>query len=140
MNAFLTHLAVDRNVAASTQSQTQCAILCLYAAVLKPPPNELKVVRGRRPKRLPVVLTRDEGRRVLDRLDGLNALLGRLLYGTGMRLLECLRLRAKDVDFGLNQLTIRECKGNKDRVTMLFSAVGAGSNPLVRVPVPRRLG
>jgi integron integrase len=123
VNAFLTHLAVVRNVTASTQNQAMCALLFLYAAVLGEPLDELKVVRATRPKRLPVVLTRDEVRAVLGRLDGTQALLGRVLYGTGMRLLECLRLRVKDVDFGLNQITIREGKGAKDRLTVLPALV-----------------
>jgi integron integrase len=123
VNAFLTHLAVRRNVTASTQNQAMCALLFLYAAVLGAPLDELKVVRATRPKRLPVVLTRDEVRAVLARLDGTHGLIGRLLYGTGMRLLECLRLRVKDVDFGLNQIIIREGKGAKDRVTVLPAVV-----------------
>ena len=123
VNAFLTHLAVARNVTASTQNQAMCALLFLYAAVLGEPLDELQVVRATRPKRLPVVLTRDEVRAVLGRLEGTHALIGRVLYGTGMRLLECLRLRVKDVDFGLNQITIREGKGAKDRLTVLPSSV-----------------
>ncbi len=123
VNAFLTHLAVERNVAASTQNQALCALLFLYDAVLGKPLDQLAVVRANRPKRLPVVLTRDEVRQVLSRLDGVNGLLGRLLYGTGMRLLECLRTRVKDVDFGLNQITIRGGKGDKDRLTVLPGAV-----------------
>src|SRR5207253_5356351 len=93
------------------------ALLFLYDAVLGRPLAQLAVVRANRPKRLPVVLTRDEVRRVLGGLDGVHALIGRLLYGTGARLLECLRLRVKDIDFGANQITIREGKGDKDRVT-----------------------
>lgn len=123
VNAFLTHLAVERNVTASTQNQAMCALLFLYGAVLGKPLDELKVVRATRPKRLPVVLTREEVRAVLGRLEGAHALIGRVLYGTGMRLLECLRLRVKDVDFGLNQITIREGKGAKDRLTVLPSSV-----------------
>ena len=123
VNAFLTHLAVERNVTASTQNQAMCALLFLYGAVLGKPLDELKVVRATRPKRLPVVLTRDEVRAVLGRLEGTHALIGRVLYGTGMRLLECLRLRVKDIDFGLNQVIIREGKGAKDRLTVLPSSV-----------------
>jgi integron integrase len=123
VNAFLTHLAVERNVAASTQNQAMCALLFLYAVVLDRPLDELKVVRANRPKRLPVVLTRDEVRQVLGQLSGVNGLVGRLLYGTGMRLLEGLRVRVKDIDFGLNQITVREGKGNKDRVTVLPAAL-----------------
>src|SRR5439155_6082490 len=84
------------------------------------------VVRANRPRRLPVVLTRDEVRRVLGGLDGVHALIGRLLYGTGARLVECLRLRVKDIDFGANQITIREGKGDKDRVTVLPAAIRPG--------------
>lgn len=123
VNALLTHLAVERNVAVSTQNQALCALLFLYDAVLGKPLNQLDMVRADRPKRLPVVLTREEVRSVLVRLEGVNALLGRLLYGTGMRLLEGLRLRVKDVDFALNQLTIRGGKGDKDRVTVLPASV-----------------
>ena len=123
VNAFLTDLAVARNVSASTQNQAMAALLFLYDAVLGRPLDQLRVVRASRPKRLPVVLTRDEVKRLLGGLDGTNGLIGRLLYGTGMRLLECLRLRVKDVDFGLNQITIREGKGNKDRLTVLPDAV-----------------
>jgi integron integrase len=123
VNAFLTDLAVSRHVSASTQNQAMAALLFLYDAVLGRPLDQLRVVRATRPKRLPVVLTRDEVRRVLGGLEGTNGLVGRLLYGTGMRILECLRLRVKDVDFGLNQITIREGKGNKDRLTVLPDAV-----------------
>ncbi|MBY0458722.1 MAG: integron integrase [Gemmataceae bacterium] len=119
VNAFLTHLAVVRNVSASTQNQALAALLFLYATVLGRPLNELKIVRANRPKRLPVVLTRDEVRAVLGRLDGVNGLVARLLYGTGMRLLEGLRVRVKDLDFALNQVTVRGGKGDKDRVTVL---------------------
>ena len=123
VNAFLTHLAVDRHVAASTQNQAMAALLFLYEAVLRRPLNELNVIRAARPKRLPVVLTREEVRSVLGRLDGIHALFGRLLYGTGMRLLECLRLRVKDIDFTLNQITVRAGKGDKDRVTVLPAGI-----------------
>lgn len=118
VNKFLTHLAVDRHVSASTQNQALAALLFLYDAVLARPLDELKVVRANRPRRLPVVLSREEVRRVLAELDGSHRLIGLLLYGTGMRLLECLRLRAKDVDFTLNQIVVREGKGDKDRRTV----------------------
>ncbi|MEJ5276994.1 MAG: phage integrase N-terminal SAM-like domain-containing protein, partial [Thermogemmata sp.] len=104
INAFLTHLAVDRTVSASTQNQAFSALLFLYRAVLEVDPGQLAgVVRAMRPKRLPVVLTRAEVRRVIDHLDGTYRLMARLLYGSGLRLLECLRLRVKDVDFGRNE-------------------------------------
>ena len=119
VNAFLTHLAVGRNVAASTQTQALCALLFLYDAVLKKPLDELKVVRAVRPKRLPVVMSRDEVRRVLGQLEGTHRLIALLLYGSGMRLIECLRLRVKDVEWDLNQIVVRGGKGDKDRRTML---------------------
>ncbi len=124
INQFLTHLAVVGNVAASTQNQAFSAILFLYQKVLEADPGVIAgAVRANRPRRLPVVLTRDEVRAVLGRMDGTPRLIGLLLYGTGMRLLECLRLRVKDLDFTLNQVTVREGKGNKDRRTMLPTSV-----------------
>ena len=120
VNRFLTHLAVEGKVSASTQTQALCAILFLYKTVLEMDPGWLgEVVRARRPKRLPIVLSRDEVRRVLVQLDGTHRLIGCLLYGAGLRLLECLRLRVKDIEWDMNQLVIREAKGNKDRRTML---------------------
>ncbi len=124
VNAFLTHLAVDRRVSASTQNQALAALLFLYEHVLGRPLDRLAgVVRANRPKRLPVVLTRPEVRRVLAELDGSYRLMGELMYGSGLRLLECLRLRVKDVDFDRGEITVRGGKGNKDRVTMLPDAV-----------------
>jgi integron integrase len=125
VNAFLTHLAVDRHVAASTQNQALCALLFLYGVVLGRPLNELRVVRASRPKRLPVVLTREEVRRVLANLGGPYRLMGQLMYGSGLRLLECLRLRVKDIDFDRGEVTVREGKGNKDRRTTLPDALHA---------------
>jgi integron integrase len=124
---FLTSLAVDARVASSTQNQALNALLFLYRAVLA---QELPwlddVVRAKRPQRLPVVLTRDEVRAVLDRLDGSPKLITILLYGAGLRLLECAELRIKDVDFARNQIMVRSGKGAKDRVTMLPGAVRPG--------------
>jgi integron integrase len=126
VDAFLTHLAVDRNVSASTQNQALAALLFLYEHVLKQPLDRVEgVVRANRPKRLPVVLTRGEVRRVLDQLDGTYRLMGELMYGVGLRLLECLRLRVKDLDFELGEITVREGKGDKDRRTMLPAVVRA---------------
>lgn len=120
VTAFLSHLAVDGDVAASTQNQALSALLFLYQQVLEVKLDWLDdVVRAKRPKRLPVVLSRDEVRHVLGQLDGTYRLMGQLLYGSGLRLLECLRLRIKDVDFAMGQITIREGKGDKDRRTML---------------------
>ena len=127
LNAFLTHLAVDRDVAASTQNQALVAILFLYEHVLDQPLGRVEnVVRARKPKRLPVVLTRDEAQRVLGELDGVHRTVGLLLYGSGLRLLEALRLRVKDVDFDRAELTVREGKGDQDRRTMLADAATPG--------------
>jgi integron integrase len=117
---FLTALAVEQKVAASTQNQALNALLFLYRAVLEQDLPWLDdVVRARRPAFLPVVLTREEVRSALGRLDGEQHLIALLLYGAGLRLLECLRLRVKDVEFATNQLVIHDGKGAKDRVTML---------------------
>jgi integron integrase len=118
--AFLSHLAVDRQVAASTQNQAKAAILYLYKQVLGVDLPWLdEVVQARRPQRLPVVLTPTEVRALLLHVDGTPGLVAQLLYGTGMRLLEALRLRVKDVEFARREVVVREGKGNKDRVTVL---------------------
>jgi integron integrase len=120
VNAFLTHLAVGDRVAASTQNQALAALLFLYDSVLHRPLGRIEgVVRARRPRRLPVVLTPKEVRAVLDGLEGTPRLVCALLYGSGLRLLECLCLRVKDIDFQRNEITVRDGKGGKDRVTML---------------------
>jgi integron integrase len=120
LTAFLSDLAVRRNVAASTQNQALNAILFLYRDVLKVKLPWLdEVQRAKKPQRLPVVLTRDEVRSLLAQLQGTTWLMAALTYGGGLRLLECLRLRVKDVDFQYKQLMIRDAKGQKDRVTIL---------------------
>lgn len=122
VRAFLTHLAVEGNVAASTQNQALSALLFLYAQVLHLElPYLQDVERARRPKKLLVVLTRAEAKGLLDTLvhHPTFALMGWLLYGSGLRLMECVRLRVKDVDFAYRQLTVRDGKGQKDRVTLL---------------------
>ncbi len=117
---FLSHLAVEGQVAASTQSQALSAILFLYQQVLQQDIGWLHdVVRAKHPQRLPVVLTQDEVAKVLRQLSGVPWIMGTLLYGAGLRLLECLRLRVKDLDFAYNQIVVRNGKGQKDRVTML---------------------
>ena len=117
---FLTHLARDGLVAASTQNQALSALLFLYREVLQRDIGWLdKVQRAKRPARLPVVLTHDEARGVFLNLHGRHRLMAGLLYGSGLRLMECVRLRVKDVDFGYLRITVREGKGGKDRVTML---------------------
>ena len=117
---FLTHLAVSGQVAAGTQNQALSAILFLYREVLQVNlPWIENVVRAKRPQRLPVVLTPSEVARVLARLQGRDWLMANLLYGTGMRLMECVRLRVKDVDFAMNEILVRDGKGAKDRHTVL---------------------
>jgi integron integrase len=123
---FLTSLAVHRKVAASTQNQALAALLFLYREVLGAELPWLDdVVRAKRPQYLPVVLTRDEVRSVLQHLDGTPRLMTLLLYGAGLRLLECCHLRIKDVDFSTNQIMVRDGKGRKDRVTMLPATIKA---------------
>lgn len=120
VEAYLSYLATDKNVAASTQSQALSALLFLYREVLGIELPWLEnLTRAKRPKRLPVVLTVAEVKAVLARLEGRNALMAELLYGAGLRLMECLRLRVKDIDFAMGQITVRDGKGFKDRVTML---------------------
>src|SRR5690606_34181075 len=120
VEAFLSDLAVQRNVAASTQNQALAAILFLYRDVLSIELPWLQdVVRAKRPARLPVVLTRREVEAVLARLDGRDWLMASLLYGAGLRLMECVRPRVKDIDFAMRQIVVRDGKGAKDRVTML---------------------
>ena len=117
---FLTSLAVDGRVAASTQNQALSALLFLYRDVLAVDlPWMDGVVRAKRPERLPVVLTRQEVRAMLQRLTGVPHLMACLLYGAGLRVLECCRLRVQDLDFARNHITVRGGKGDKDRVTML---------------------
>ena len=124
VEAFLTHLAVVGNVAAATQNQALSALLFLYREVLAIDLPWLdNVTRAKRPQRMPVVLTREETHAVLDRMSGVYGLMARLLYGTGMRLMECVRLRVKDVDFARREILIRDGKGAKDRVTMLPDSV-----------------
>lgn len=117
---FLSDLAVRGHVAASTQNQALSALLFLYREVLSIDLPWLdNVVRAKRPQRLPTVLSQDEARRLLAAMDGRPWLIASLLYGTGMRLMECLRLRVKDIDFARHEITVREGKGGKDRHTML---------------------
>jgi len=136
VTAFLTALAVDGRVAASTQNQALSALLFLYRDVLEIDLPWLDgIVRAKRPARLPVVLTRDEIRAVLPRLDGMPRLLACLLYGAGLRVLECCRLRVQDLDFGTNQIVVRGGKGDKDRVMMLPTVAKADSAAISTRPV-----
>ena len=120
IRAFISHLAVEGAITASTQTVALSALLFLYRDVLKQDlPYVSNIERARKPKRLPVVFTRDEVKRILVNLQGTHWLVGGLLYGSGLRLMECLRLRVKDLDFTYGQLTVRDGKGEKDRITML---------------------
>jgi integron integrase len=120
INDYLTYLALKKNVAASTQNQALCAILFLYKEVLHIEIGLTQnIIKARRSAKLPVVLTRKEVANLLLQLQGSKWIMAALLYGAGLRLMECVRLRVKDVDFDYNQITVRDGKGNKDRVTML---------------------
>jgi integron integrase len=120
IQAYLTHLAVEGNVAASTLNVARCAIQFLYREVLRIELPALDAIpRAQRPARVPVVFTRAEVHAVLNQLEGTYQLMAQLLYGSGLRLMECVRLRAKDLDFAYHQLTVRDGKGEKDRLTIL---------------------
>jgi integron integrase len=121
VKSFLTDLAVRRSVAASTQNQALNALVFLYQEVLDLSLGEI----GERPQRLPVVLPREEVQRLLAAMKDTYLLMARLLYGTGMRLMECIRLRVKDVELAQNQIIVRDGKGQKDRVTVLPSSLKA---------------
>lgn len=120
VRAFLTHLATELNVAASTQNQAFSALLFLYREVLKQRlPWIDDIVRAKRPLKVPVVFTQTEARAVLSRITGMARLMAHLLYGSGLRVMECVRLRVKDVDLGYLQITVRDAKGGRQRVTMV---------------------
>jgi len=134
--AFLTHLAVDRNVAASTQNQALNALVFVYKHVLERPLGDIAdAVRAKRPARLPVVLSQDEVRRLLAELRGAQWLLACLQYGSGLRLMESIRLRVKDLEFDRRAVIVREGKGGKDRVVTLSDAL---VEPLQRHLASRR--
>jgi integron integrase len=124
INAFLSHLALKERVSASTQTQALSAILFLYRFVLVREIGKLEgLIRARKPRHLPVVMTRDEVRAVIGELKDEYRIMAGLMYGAGLRLMECLRLRIQDVDFDANQVTVRGGKGAKDRITVLPQAV-----------------
>lgn len=126
INAFLTYLAVKEKVSASTQNQALSALLFLYRHVIGREVGDLgDVIRARKPKRLPVVMTREEVRAVLANMEGDKWLMASLMYGAGLRLMECLRLRVQDIDFARNEIHVRDGKGSKDRITMLPEALKA---------------
>ncbi|TAH51674.1 MAG: integron integrase [Chloroflexota bacterium] len=120
IQAFLSHLAVKENVAASTQNQAFSALLFLYREVLQIPLDpQIQSVRAEKPKHLPTVLTKEEVNAILSRMSGATGLMARILYGSGLRLMECVTLRVKDIDLAQHQIIVRDGKGEKDRVTML---------------------
>ncbi|MCH8021840.1 phage integrase N-terminal SAM-like domain-containing protein [candidate division KSB1 bacterium] len=116
---YISHLAVNKRVASSTQNQALCAILFLYKQVLKIEIGDLDITWAKKGKRLPVVFSPNEVRKIMSQLSGTKWIMVNLLYGAGLRLKECLRLRVKDIDFDYGEITIRSSKGNKDRVTIL---------------------
>jgi integron integrase len=120
IETFLTHLAVQENVAAATQNQAFSALLFLYREVLRRElDGPINALRAKKSRRLPLVLTPTEAHRILAALSGSYQLMAQLLYGSGLRLIECLRLRIKDIDFDQHQIIVRSGKGDKDRVTIL---------------------
>lgn len=126
ISQFLSHLAVAKHVSAATQNQALCALVFLYKKVLKRDPGEFKnLIWAQKPHFIPAVLSVDETKNVLNQLTGVHRLIGCLLYGTGMRLIECLRLRVKDLDFERNTITVRQAKGGKDRVVPLPQSLKA---------------
>ena len=134
IEAFLTHLAVKEKVAAATQNQALNALLFLYRQVLNLPVDfPLSSVRARRPKRMPTVLSKEEVLLLLPCIDGIYNLMAKLLYGSGLRVSECVRLRVKDVDFDQRHLAVRDGKGAKDRITLLPEAV----IPVIKDHLPR---
>ncbi len=126
INRFLTHLAVTEQVSASTQNQALAALLFLYRHVMGRNVGDLgEVIRARKPQRLPAVMTREEVKAVLANLTGEKRLMASLMYGAGLRLMECLRLRVQNIDFSRNEILVRDGKGAKDRITMLPESLNA---------------
>ena len=124
IEAFLSHLAIQADVAASTQNQAMNALLFLYRQVLgETLDTRIDAIRAQKKARLPVVMTREEAQRVLSAMSGTPQLMAKLLYGSGLRVMECMRLRVQDVDFGMKQLTVRSGKGDKDRWTTLAESL-----------------
>jgi len=121
---FLSHLAQNLNVAASTQNQAFNAVLFLYNQVLNQPlDDKINAIRAKKPRRLPTVMTPAESMAVIKALSGTNQLMATVLYGCGLRLIECIRLRVKDIDFAMNQVVVRDGKGKIDRITVLPESI-----------------
>lgn len=124
IEAFLSHLVMKRNVASSTQNQAFNAILFLYNHVLGiDMPQDINALRSKKPVRVPTVMTREETLKLIAMMHGTHQLMAKLIYGCGMRVMECIRLRVKDIDFELNQIIVRDGKGKKDRITVLPDSV-----------------
>jgi integron integrase len=123
IESFLTHLAVVRNVSASTQNQALSALLFLYKDVLNIEIEGVNAIRSKKPTKLPIVLSQKEVQDLLITMTGVNGLVAKVLYGTGMRLMELIRLRVQDIDFDRNEIVVRSGKGAKDRLTMLPEAI-----------------
>lgn len=123
VQTFLSYLAVNRYVSASTQNQALNALVFFYKHVIKKELGDINAIRARRPKRLPVVLTQEETKRLLPFLNDTKSLMVKLLYGSGLRLMECHSLRIKDIDFSAKQIIVRDGKGSKDRVTILPESI-----------------
>ena len=120
IEVFLSYLAKDLNVSSSTQNQAFNALLFLYNQVLnKPLDDKINAIRAKRARRLPTVMTNEETQAVINALSGTQQIMAKLLYGSGLRLMECIRLRVKDIDFAMNQTVVRDGKGKVDRVTIL---------------------
>jgi integron integrase len=124
IEAFLSHLVMKRNVASSTQNQAFNAILFLYKYVLDADmPEDINALRSKKPVRVPTVMTREETFKLIAMMQGTHQLMAKLIYGCGLRVMECIRLRVKDIDFAMNQIVVRDGKGKKDRITVLPDGV-----------------
>lgn len=125
VEAFLSHLAVEKKVSASTQNQALHAILFMYEHVVGKKIEHVELMRAKKSVHVPAVLSKEEVAAILGRLNGVYFIIGRMLYGSGMRLMECMRLRVKDIDFSLMTITVRDTKSNRDRVTVLPKSIAS---------------
>ena len=123
VEAFLSHLAIEKNVSSSTQNQALHALLFMYEHVVEVKLDNIQAIRAKKSTHVPAVLSQDEVKQILGRLHGVYYIIGRLLYGSGMRLMECMRLRVKDVNFDLRNVTVRDTKSDRDRVTVLPGSI-----------------
>jgi integrase len=140
IEAFLTHLAVKKQVSASTQNQAFSALLFLYREVLnKPLEGPINSLRAKRPKRLPTVLTREETFKIIQCMSGVYQLMTKLLYGSGLRLSECVELRVKDVDFAQCQIIVRDATGSSNHASKEFGQTTTGTSETREKAIPRRL-